>query len=453
MNKIRNLLLFTGFLWISCNMHHPFSDGVFHADAAHTGIFDGHGYSHFGSEKWRFKTNGKIFSSPLVVNGTVYVGSEDSSLYAIRSATGELLWRFPTHGAVSSSPALYNNTVYFTSYDGFCYAVNAETGKEAWKFQTAGEKKVGAKGLWTMKPVDTYMEDLWDFFLSSPVIGINAAGAGKGPTVYFGSSDGNLYAVNALKGSLEWKFKTNGVIHTSPALYRGIIYFGSWDTYLYAVDGQTGKEIWKFKTGDQPVYHVLEGIQASPAVADSIVYFGARDGFFYALNAFTGAMVWHYDADHSWILTTAAVSDSAVYFGTSDTYLLIALDAKTGHKKFGMKTNGYVYSSPVIAGQTAYFGDFTGNLYALDLASGGKTRETFSTAGRKMNEARILNPKGDLDFVFTAGVQDLTQYASSEDVMNEFYKLGSVVSSPAISGNTVYFGSSDSNLYAVALKD
>jgi outer membrane protein assembly factor BamB len=102
---------------------------------------------------------------------------------------------------------------------------------------------VGAKGLWTMKPTDLYMEDLWDFFLSSPVIGVNGPGINKGPTVYFGSSDGNLYALDAISGSLKWKFKTNGIINTSPALYDGIVYFGSWDTYMYAADAQTGKEI------------------------------------------------------------------------------------------------------------------------------------------------------------------------------------------------------------------
>ncbi len=116
-----------------------------------------------------------------------------------------------------------------------------------------------------MKPADLYMEDLWDFFLSSPVVGdIHAE-----PVVYFGSSDGNLYALNADRGNLRWKYKTNGIIHTSPALYHRTVYFGSWDTYLYAVDAETGKEKWKFKTGEQPVYHVLEGIQASPAVCDN----------------------------------------------------------------------------------------------------------------------------------------------------------------------------------------
>jgi outer membrane protein assembly factor BamB len=202
---------------------------------------------------------------------------------------------------------------------------------------------------------------------------------------------------------VQWKFKTNGIIHTSPALYNGMVYFGSWDTYFYAVDAKTGKEKWKFKTGEQPVYHVLEGIQASPALQDSVVYFGARDGFFYALNANTGQSLWKFSAENSWILTTAAIKDSTVYFGTSDTYLLLALDARTGKKKYSMNAAGYLYSSPAIAGETAYFGDFTGNFYSLDLNSLGRRFEIFSTESRNVNASRILNEKGELSFAFTAG--------------------------------------------------
>jgi eukaryotic-like serine/threonine-protein kinase len=434
---------------IACfHMRNPGYSGCFHSDEKHTGLFSERGYKNLGPVKWKFQTDGKIFSSPLAAGEMVYVGSEDSSLYAIRAKTGELNWKFHTGGAVSSSPAIFNQIVYFTSYDGFCYAVDAGSGKEIWKFRTGGEKKVGAKGLWTMKPADLYMEDLFDFFLSSPVVDINDE-----PTVYFGSSDGNLYALDALKGGLKWKFKTDGIIHTSPALYQGTVFFGSWDRYLYAVDSKTGKEKWKFRTRDQPVYHLLEGIQASPTVSDSLVYFGARDGFFYALNVNTGVMAWNYSADNSWVLTTAAIRDSMVYFGTSDSYLMTALNARTGEKKWTMKVAGYLYSSPAIAGETAYFGDFTGNIYALDLNSAGKKYQTFSTDSRKANAARILNQKGELDFSFTAGVQDLSIYESSVDVMNEFYHLAPIVSSPSVSGNTVYFGSADGYLYALELRN
>lgn len=401
----------------------------------------------FSSLHWKFRTGGRIFSSPAIYQGTAFIGSEDKNLYAIDAKSGSLKWKFTTGGAVHSSPAVFNNTVYFGSYDGYYYALDAGTGRLIWKFRTEGEKRVGATGLWTMKPQDQYMEDLYDFFLSSPVIDKDE----KEPTVYFGSSDGHLYALHAGDGSLKWKFRTRGLIHASPALYKGKVYFGSWDTWLYAIDAHSGKEIWKFKTGEQPLYHVLEGIQSSPAPYKGMICFGARDGYFYALNARTGHLKWKYAAGNSWVLTTAAAKDGVIYFGTSDSYLFLALDAATGKELYHLRANGYIYSSPAIAGRTAFFGDFTGKLFAVDLHAMGKAWDVYVTDGHKKNAASILTPDGNLDFAYAAKGLDPSLYATNVTVMNRFYELGSIVSSPAVAGDIVYFGSADGYLYALGL--
>ncbi|MDB4925916.1 PQQ-binding-like beta-propeller repeat protein [Mucilaginibacter sp.] len=437
------------FLWMNATNAQNHSDvayGIFQTSGIRIGAYSLNNHTGLGDIKWRFKTRGKVFSSPAICKDIAYIGSEDHNLYAINLQTGKLLWKFTTGGAVHSSPAVYKNIVYFGSYDGYYYSLNAATGKLVWKFKTAGERKVGAKGLWTMSPKDQYMEDQYDFFLSSPVLDLND----KDLTVYFGSSDGNLYALNAHTGKKKWAFKTNGIIRASPALYQGKVYIGSWDTFLYALDARTGKLEWKFATGKQPVYHLLEGIQSSPTCAYGMVYFGSRDGFFYALNADNGKQVWKYGADNSWVLTTAAIKDGSVYIGTSDTFLFLAFDAKTGKEKLRFKTNGYIYSSPFISGNTAYFGDFSGSLFAVDLRT-GRLAGKFSTAGRTKNAANVLNPKGDIDFNFLAKGMNNSLYATSVTVMNKLYTLGPIVSSPVISNDVIYFGSADGYLYAINL--
>ena len=45
---------------------------------------------------WRFVTKGAVWSSPTVVDGVVYVGSDDHFMYALDAATGELNWRYLT---------------------------------------------------------------------------------------------------------------------------------------------------------------------------------------------------------------------------------------------------------------------------------------------------------------------------------------------------------------------
>ncbi len=298
-----------------------------------------------------------------------------------------------------------------------------------------------------MLPKDSYMEDLYDFFLSSPIVDPQD----KDPLIYFGSSDGNVYALNAANGDLVWKFSTQGIIHSSPALVNGIVYIGSWDTYMYALDARSGRLRWKYKTGDQPVYHLMEGIQGSPDYYEGMIYFGARDGFFYGLDALTGKLIWKYSANGSWIITTGAAKDGVIYFGTSDTYFFVAADAKTGRELYHFKAKGYVYSSPSIAGNTAYFGDFTGKMYALDLGDSGRSGDIYLTGGGKLNAARVLNAKGELDFDYVAAGDSSIYYSTSIKVMNILYTLGPIVSSPVITGDMIYFGSADGSLYAVKL--
>jgi len=400
-------------------------------------------HSRFGPLSWKYRTGGKIFSSPVLYQRLVLFGSEDNYLYALNAATGALAWKFKTDGAVYGTPAACEDKVFFNSYDGNFYAVDAASGRLLWKFSTRGEKRAGSKGLWTMKPINQYMDDPFDFFLSTPATDSSAG------MVYFGSGDGNLYALTMTDGKLQWHFPTGGIIHTSPVLSDNTLYFGSWDRYLYALDSRTGKEKWKFQTRADTAYHLLEGIQASPLINDGQVFLGARDGYFYALDAATGQLRWKYSASSSWILTTAAAKDHVIYAGTSDSYLLLALDEATGEEKFRTTANGYVYSSPVIAANTIYFGDFTGQLLAVDCRS-GEILDRFETPGRLKNADSILN-KGKLDFAYMTKGLDLAYYTTTVVGMGKLYKLGPILSKPVIDKDVIYFGSADGCLYAVRL--
>ena len=130
---------------------------MFHGDAGHSGIFLSKDFKGIGEVKWKFKTGGKIFSSPVAIKGIAFIGSEDSNLYAIDVNTGKQKWKFKTGGAVHSSPAVYNNSVYFGSFDGCYYAVDINTGTQKWKFKTGGEKWMGGKAYWGMQPADMYI--------------------------------------------------------------------------------------------------------------------------------------------------------------------------------------------------------------------------------------------------------------------------------------------------------
>ena len=65
---------------------------------------------------------------------------------------------------------------------------------------------------------------------------------------------------------------------SSPAIGSdGTVYVGSWDKKLYAINGKTGVKLWEFETGGH--------VYSSPAIgSDGTVYVGSNDKKLYAIK-------------------------------------------------------------------------------------------------------------------------------------------------------------------------
>ena len=413
------------------------SQAMFRGGANHLGIYESQAPGLL-SLKWKFPTAGPIVSSPSMADGIVYVGSADNNLYAVDAASGKLRWKFDTHGDVNSSPAIVDGTVYVLSLDGNLYAVDAATGRQRWSFATQGERRFSAAGFLGSMPSTEMMPDPWDFYLSSPAV--------VDGTVYFGSGDGHIYAVDAKSGALRWKYKTGDVVHGSPAVCDGAVYLGSWDTYFYALNAANGDLIWRFKTGEDAKTHTMTGIQGSAAVAKGTVYFGSRDANLYALNAKTGALEWKFANESSWVISSPAVVSGKVYYTTSDSYRFQALDAHSGKPLYSLPTGIYSFSSPAIAGSHAYFGTFDGKVHDVDLEK-QTYAGTFETAGFRANGAAYLDSDGRLQTktVWTGDTLD----SMVVDLHEKIFSMGSILSSPVVGDRTIFVGSVDGNLYAL----
>jgi hypothetical protein len=70
---------------------------------------------------WSYTTGDCVDSSPAVVDGKVYVGSEDFNVYCLDAASGSLIWSYMTGHVVLSSPAVANGRVYVGSLDEIVY--------------------------------------------------------------------------------------------------------------------------------------------------------------------------------------------------------------------------------------------------------------------------------------------------------------------------------------------
>ena len=193
---------------------------------------------------------------------------------------------------------------------------------------------------------------------SSPAIG------GDG-TIYVGSLDQNLYAVNP-DGSQKWTFATGAIVTSSPAIGAdGTIYFGSYDDNLYALN-PSGTLKWKFATGS--------GIESSPAIgADGTIYVGTIDtsDLLYAVSDGGQGIVaqkWAFKAGEDVESSPAIGADGTIFFG-SDDHNLYALNPD-GSLRWTFATGAFVYSSPAIgADGTIYVGSEDDNVYAVGIPS------------------------------------------------------------------------------------
>jgi outer membrane protein assembly factor BamB len=367
----------------------------------------------------------------------LYFGSDDGNVYAVDVTTGRQKWKYATGGPVPASPAVAGGMVYFPSYDGRFYAVDALEGRLRWKFATGGERRFEAKGLHGMQPKNQTIPDPYDVFLSSPVV--------TEDTVYFGSGDGNLYALDARSGDLRWKFQTGDVVHASPAYAGGTLYFGSWDSFFYAVDAATGKEKWRFHGGEDPFIHNQVGFQSSPAVADGVVYTGCRDSNVYALDAATGKEKWRFNNEGSWVISSPAVAGNKVFFATSDSSLFYAVGATDGKAVFKQDTKAFVFSSPAVAGDVVYLGVLNGTLEARDRDT-GKLLWDFQTEASRQNRGWVLTA----DRKFNAPMLYFSSWREGPIVSTDRQSgVGSIFSSPLIVNGVVYTASADGYLYAL----
>lgn len=177
-----------------------------------------------------------------------------------------------------------------------------------------------------------------------------AAAGGPGP-----AEEKEKQGAPQLRGVL-WKFKTDGLGVTAPAIGGKGLCFGGSDCTLRCVSIESRVEWWRFKTGSP--------INAAPVIDRGRVYFGTLGGTFYAVGFTGGDEKWRFSASGP-IYASAAVHGGLVYFGDYEGKLY-ALEASTGDLWASFSLGQAIRSSPVISAGRIYVGCNDGHLYVID---------------------------------------------------------------------------------------
>jgi len=274
-------------------------------------------------------------SYTLIADGKVFVtaqGSNAAFLYALDQQTGAVVWG-PIE--VSASSAAYDNGQIFIGPSGFnnsalVSAYSAANGSLNWSAVLPGQ-----------------------YSFSSGVTAANGfvytGGAGDG---------GTIYALSESSGALAWTaYVANGDDSTPAVTATGV--YVAYPCFTYALDPANGGDIWVNSTGCDG------GGGGTPIVANGVLYSPSGNGGYSGttFNPSTGKVLGSYSAD---VLPSFDASNG--YFLQGGTLRGVSLTNNTVMWRFA--GDGTLTTSPITVSSYTFIGSSSGNLYAVDNASG-----------------------------------------------------------------------------------
>ncbi len=405
-----------------------------------------------------FKTNGSITSSPAVVAGKVYFGSQDRNIYCVDANTGAEIWNFTIGSRVFSSPAVVGGKVFTGADDGSIYALDANTGRQIWKTFAGGLTDFVFAGTWQPRssPIvangrvyvgaldgKLYCLDtntgtvLWSDLLGSSTRPIGGSPAYNNGYVYICATNHNIYKIDASNGAIIWTTTSNATIAraytdffpwSTPVVFNNTVYWGAGPVYgiliWYALNANTGKQIWNVTSsatqtpdvnsrflGNSPVCQTPVVLQWNSSL--SIMIAGENLGVVIR-NANNGSKIWYQFLGHEVYSSVAYANDSRTpkfYIG-SDTYSITCFNATAAVRNDSVNavmtlftSLSHIQSSPTVWGGNLYVTSADDNLYMFkDITNSPMSLSVTSNKGSTMwnNETILfagrLNPTPTTDY-------------------------------------------------------
>jgi outer membrane protein assembly factor BamB len=416
---------------------HPWP--MFRIDNTHTGTSNGTGPTTPVMQRWRFYAGPNVTSSPAVINGVVYFGSGNGSVFAVDEVTGLLKWSYTTGANVESSPAVSGGIVYVGSNDGVFYALNATTGVKIWNYTTGpirSSPTIMGGAVYVSSITGSNTGNITSFNGTSGAVywtrsmfqdatKITSSPAVWNNRVFVGSSiNSTVETHDTGSGNLIGTYYTSGPVLSSPSIQGGnAAYFGCEDGKVYSFFSTNNTQRWSFTTGG--------GVQSSPSFSGSYLYVGSNDGKIYALNLANGNQVWNYSTGGS-VYSSPAASTSAIYVGSDDGNLY-ALNQSNGSKLWTYTIGAAIKSSPAITDGAVFVGAMNGYVYAL--VPSPSYGESLSFSLDKPDNYSVKIDSFNCNFTYLPVLYGLDKFVSATLIIDGI--VTSTTNQSAIVNNTV----------------
>ncbi|WP_455674262.1 outer membrane protein assembly factor BamB family protein [Phocaeicola sp.] len=331
-------------------------------------------------------------ASPLVYKNAVYVASVDdnesgkASVVSMDAVSGNIRWKCPVRASVRSSIAITSGLVFAQDVHGMLYAIDADKGTLVWEkdlnigmvpplndglIATEGVVYAGTgKSLCALKAETG--EQIWRNNDWNRGEGCTATLSVNNNVLIGHAHWGGLYANDAKTGKMLWGTGDGELRHrsSSAAMWNDIFYILSSES-LFVIESKTGRILVRKKLN----YNV--NVTSTPLVTDTEIIFGTSDRGVIALDKETLVEKWNFKAKPALVYTAPYVRNPAatvetspvlvgntVYFGASDG-TLYAVDCKKGNLKWKHETAAPIFATVSVSGNALYAVDFSGNVYGF----------------------------------------------------------------------------------------
>jgi outer membrane protein assembly factor BamB len=250
---------------------------------------------------------------------------------------------------------------------------------------------------------------------------------------------------------LIWHYTGRPLLEFPPVYAAGRLYFVDNSGNAYALDADSGKVLWHRRIGRLNA--------SSPAYRKHRLYIvNLEPGHIVKLDARNGKVLWKHSLPGRAESSPLVIGDT-VYFGCEDDKLY-ALSTRNGHVRWATTLGGPVKAAPAYRHGVLYVGDYGGYMNAVDAKTGrliwqsGSLGQGFGTSGEFYSTPAVAYGR------VYAGNNDTRVYSYDQKdgaLAWSFSTGGYVYSGPVVAntghtGPTVYIGSFDGNVYALNAK-
>ncbi|KAF5277649.1 hypothetical protein FQA39_LY06142 [Lamprigera yunnana] len=269
-----------------------------------------------------------------------------------------------------------------------------------------------------------------------------------GKYVYTGCYDGTLYCIEIKTGNIIWKYSTYDQIKCTPCIKKGsdFIVFGSYDKYLYCVNYNNGNLIWKS--------YLCESITSDVIFYKNYVYVSTILGTCFGILIETGEKVWQHNTGNPMFGSPVLISDLE-YIIWIDVQGTVHTFSYRGEKKWSLKVDGNVYSSPVKVNNSIVFGSSDCKLYYLNVNDNfGQVQRTIMIDSDITSTPFIFDYKGKTlcSAATKRGFVYIIDYLEAT-ILGKLQLPGEIFSSPKVVEHMIYIGCRDNNIYCIKIEN